>query len=125
LGRASTGTSPVLITTTWILGPSRTTVRLVSYFSSAAEALTNKATTPANIPAFEVLGQLTTGTPTVLIAPLGATGAGMTLFTQGISRTNPTANRTDNLNLEINFSSEPQPPAGTYTGTLYIQAQAF
>jgi hypothetical protein len=109
-GATAAGTSPVAITTTWVLSASRTAVTLVGYFSSATAALTNGATTPANIPAAEVLGQVTTG---------------LTLFTQGLSGTNRSSNRTDNLNLEINLASQPQLPAGTYTGTLNIQAQAL
>jgi hypothetical protein len=31
--------------------------------------------------------------------------------------------RTDTLNMEINLTALPQLPAGTYTGTLYLQAQ--
>ena len=128
-GGTATGTSPVAITT-WVLSATRTAVTLVGYFSSATVALTDGAATPDNIPASEVLGQMTTGTPTSFTAftqtaPLGAAGAGLTLFTQGLSPTNRTANRTDNLNLEINLASQPQLPAGTYTGTLNIQAQAL
>jgi hypothetical protein len=129
-GGTATGTSPVAITTTWVLSASRTAVTLVGYFSSATAALTNGAATPDNIPASEVLGQMTTGTPTSFTAftqttPLGAAGAGLTLFSQALSGTNRTANRTDNLNLEINLAGQPQLPAGVYTGTLNIQAQAL
>jgi hypothetical protein len=129
-GGTATGTSPVAITTTWLLSATRTAVTLVGYFSSATAALTDGAATPNNIPASEVLGQMTTGTPASFTAftqtaPLGLAGAGLTLFTQGLSATNRTANRTDNLNLEINLASQPQLPAGTYTGTLNIQAQAL
>jgi hypothetical protein len=129
-GGVATGTSPVAITTTWVLSASRTTVTLVGYFASATVALTDGAATPDNIPASEVLGQMTTGTPTSFTAftqtaPLGTPGAGLTLFTQGLSAANRTANRTDNLSLEINLASQPQLPAGSYTGTLNIQAQAL
>jgi hypothetical protein len=31
--------------------------------------------------------------------------------------------RTDTLNMEINLEGLPQLPAGTYSGTLYLQAQ--
>ena len=129
-GGTATGTSPVAITTNWVLSASRTAVTLVGYFSSATAALTDGAATPDNIPASEVLGQVTTGTPTSFTAftqtaPLGAAGAGLTLFTQALTETNRTANRTDNLNLEINLAGQPQLPAGTYTGTLNIQAQAL
>jgi hypothetical protein len=129
-GGTAIGSSPVAIITTWILSASRTAVTLVGYFSSATAALTDGATTPTNIPSSEVLGQMTTGTPAAFTAftqtsPLGAAGAGLTLFTQNLSGTNRTANRTDNLNLEMNLPSQPQLPAGTYTGTLNIQAQAL
>jgi hypothetical protein len=123
--QTTTGTSPVVITTTWILSCSRTRVMLVSYFSSATKALSNEDTTPADILASEVLGEMTTGTPTTLKAPLGAPGVGLTLFTQGLSGANRTANWADNLTLELNPASEPQPPVGTYSETSYIQAQAL
>jgi hypothetical protein len=129
-GGTAAGTSPVSITTTWVLSSARTAVTLVGFFSSASVALTNGATTPVNIPASEVLGQMTTGTPTTFTAfsqtaPLGAAGAGLTLFSEALTGTNHTANRTDNLNLEINLAAQPLLPAGTYTGTLNIQAQAL
>jgi hypothetical protein len=129
-GGTATGTSPVAITTNWVLSASRTAVTLVGYFSSATAALTDGAATPDNIPASEVLRQVTTGTPTSFTAftqtaPLGAAGAGLTLFTQALTGANRTANRTDNLNLEINLAAQPQLPAGSYTGTLNIQAQAL
>jgi hypothetical protein len=129
-GRTALGSSPVTITTTWNLKAGRAAVTLVGYFSSATAALTDGAATPSNIPSSEVLGQMTTGTPTAFtaftqITLLGAPGAGLRLFAQRLSGTNRTANRTDNLNLEINLASQPQLPAGTYTGTLNIQAQAL
>ncbi len=129
-GGTATGTSPVAITTSWVLSSTRSTVTLVGYFASSSAALTDGAATPDNIPSSEVLGQVTTGTPTSFTAftqtaPIGAAGAGLTLFTQSLSATNRATNRTDNLNLEINLASQPQLPAGSYTGTLNIQAQAL
>lgn len=129
-GGIATGSAPVAMTTSWILKNSRTTVSLIGYFSSASAALSDGATTPTNIPTSEVLGQVTTGTPTsytafTQTAALGPAGAGLTLFTQTISNTNRAASRNDNLNLEINLTSQPQLPAGSYTGTLNLQAQAL
>lgn len=129
-GGIATGSSPVAITTTWVLSGGRTAVTLVGYFSSATAALTNGAATPTNIPASEVLGQVTTGTPTTFTAftqtaPLGPAGAGLTLFSLPLTTTNQAASRTDNLVLEINLAGQPQLPAGAYTGTLNIQAQAL
>src|ERR1700729_4170954 len=50
-GGIATGSSPVAITTSWVLSGGRTAVTLVGYFSNATAALTNAATTPTNIPA--------------------------------------------------------------------------
>lgn len=129
-GSTATGSAPVAMTTKWILSNARTSVTLVGYFASATAALTDGATTPTNIPTSEVLGQVTTGAPTTYTAftqtaPLGPAGAGLTLFTQAISGTNRAATRNDNLNLQINLTSQPQLPAGSYTGTLNLQAQAL
>jgi hypothetical protein len=129
-GGTAAASGPVAVTTTWILSGSRTSVTLVGYFASATAALTNGGSPAVTIPTSEVLGQVTTGTPTTFTAftqsaPLGTTGAGLTLFTQAISATNFASLRTDNLNLEINLTAQPQLPAGTYTGTLDLQAQAL
>ena len=129
-GATATGNAPVAVTTSWILSGSRTSVTLVGYFSSATAALTDGGSPAVNIPTSEVFGEMTTGTPTTYTAftqtaPLGPAGAGLTLFTQAISLTNFASTRTDNLGLEINLTAQPQLPAGTYTGTLNLQAQAL
>jgi hypothetical protein len=126
-GATATGSVPVAITTTWLLNATRATVVLDGYFASATAALTDGAA--HNIPTSDVLGQVTTGTPTTFTAftqtaALGPAGAGLTLFSQAITGINRAATRTDNLDLEINLTSLPQLPAATYTGTLTIQAQA-
>jgi hypothetical protein len=129
-GTTATGSSPVAIQTTWLVLPTRANLILDGYFASAAAALTDGATTPDNIPTSAVLGEVPTGTPTTFTAftqstALGPTGAGLTLFTLPLTATNRAGTRTDNLSLEINLSSLPQLPAGTYTGTLTLQAQAL
>jgi len=132
-GGTAQATAPVAITTTWVLSNSRSSVTLTSWFANAAQALTSGGSSPVYIPTSEVLGQVTTGSPTTFTAftqspgtgGLGVAGASLVLFTQAISNTNRNANRTDNLNLEINLTSQPQLPAGTYTGTLNLQAQAL
>jgi len=129
-GSTATGNVPVAITTTWILSGARTSVTLVGYFATATGALSNAGPPVVNIPTSEVLGQVTTGTPTTFTAftqtaPLGPAGAGLTLFSQALSGTNRASTRTDNLNLQIDLTSQPQLPAGVYTGTLNLQAQAL
>jgi hypothetical protein len=129
-GGTATGNVPVAVTTTWILSGSRTSVALVGYFASATAALSNAGPPVVNIPTSEVLGQMTTGTPTTFTAftqtaSPGPAGAGLTLFTVPITAANRVFTRTDNLSLQINLTSQPQLPAGTYTGTLNLQAQAL
>lgn len=129
-GGAATGDAPVAITTTWVLAQGRANVTLDAYFASPTSALSGGGAPVVNIPTSEVLGQVTTGTPTSFTAftqtaALGPAGAGLALFTQPLTVANRASNRTDNLNLKIDLTSQPQLPSGTYTGTLTLQAQAL
>lgn len=129
-GAVTAGSAPVAITTTWLLLSTRANVSVYAWFATPAAALTDSATTPNNIPSTEVLGQVTTGTPTSFTAftqsnTLGTAGGGLKLFTQALSVTNRSASRSDNLNLQIDLTSQPQLPAGSYAGTLNLQAQAL
>lgn len=129
-GGTATGSAAVAITTTWVVLPTRANLILDAYFSSTTAALTDGASTPDNIPTSEVLGQVTTGTPITYTAftqsaGLGTAGAGLTLLTVALTSANRSGTRTDNLNLEINLASQTQLPAGTYTGTLTLQAEAL
>ena len=129
-GSTVTGSAAVPITTTWVLGPSRTSVKLYGFFASSTAALTDGYTTPDNIPSADVLGQVTTGVPSTYTAfsqtaaGFGAASASLLLVNQTISSSsaNFVGNRTDNLSLEI--VTPATLPAGTYTGTLTLQAQA-
>jgi hypothetical protein len=129
-GGTAIGSASVAIHTTWLAQPTRANLFLDGYFASATAALTDGATTPDNIPASAVLGLVSTGSPTSYTAftqntALGPTGAGLLLYTQALSSTNRSGTRTDNLSLEINLTSLPQLPAGVYTGTLTLQAEAL
>jgi hypothetical protein len=130
-GSTVNGSAAIPITTTWILLPSRTSVQLYGYFASSAAALTDGYTAPDNIPSSAVLGQVPTGTPTSYTAfsqtatGFGAASASLLLYTQAIALAshNFVGTRTDNLSLEI--ATPATLPAGTYTGTLTLQAQAI
>jgi hypothetical protein len=130
-GGTATGNVPVAITTTWVLASSRANVVLDGYFATATAALSGSASPVVNIPSSEVLGLMSTGSPTTFTAftantALGPTGAGLLLFTQALSSSNRNSSRTDNLSLEINLSAQPQlPAASNYTGSLFLQAQAL
>jgi|HubBroStandDraft_1064217.scaffolds.fasta_scaffold280114_1 hypothetical protein len=129
-GTTVAGSAAVPITTNWVLLPSRTSVKLYGFFSSSTAALTDGYSTPDNIPSANVLGQVTTGVPTTYTAftqtaaGFGAASASLLLVNQAISSgsANFVANRTDNLTLEI--ATPATLPAGAYTGTLTLQAQA-
>jgi len=126
-GGEAVGSTPVAVTTVWILGSTRTTVNLYANFSSSTIALTDGL--GHNIASANIEGQMTTGSPTSYTAftqtgPFGAAGASLKLFTQGIGLTNLSSTRTDNLNLEIDLIGTTV-PAGVYVGTLNIQAQAL
>jgi hypothetical protein len=125
------GSGAVAITTSWGTGVCllTCTIQLYAYFSSAGAALSGGSPV-ANIPSSSVLGQVPTGSPTMFTpftqsAPLGGAGASLLLFTQSFSLAALPGNRTDALSLEINLASQPQLPAGTYSGTLFIQAQSL
>ncbi len=128
----ATGSNAVSITTTW--GGNvcifTCTVNLYAYFSSATAALSGGGSPVVDIPSSEVLGEVPTGSPTTFTAftqsnPLGGAGASLELFTQSFTLYTGGGSRTDSLSLEINLANQPQLPAGSYSGTLYIQAQSL
>jgi hypothetical protein len=116
------GTPSVSVTTVWVLG-SRTAVNLFGYFASSTAALTSGTN---NIPTSEVFAQINGGSYSAFTATgaLGPAGAGLNLYTQAITAANRASTRTDTINLKIDLTSQPQLPAGIYTGTLTLQAQA-
>ena len=127
-GAAATASAPVAITTTWVLGSGRSTVELDAYFASATAALTDGSSD--DIPSSHVFGLMTSGTPTSFTAftqsaSLGTASAGLVLFTQTLTGSTMASTRTDNLQLKIDLTSQPTLPAGTYTGSLILQAQAL
>jgi hypothetical protein len=116
--------SGVGVTTTWT-GLSRLCkLNLYGYFSAASAALTGGSPV-VNIPTSAVLGQVPTGFPSAYTPftqgnPIG--GASLLLYCE-FFMAGGSGFRTDTLNMEINLEDLPQLPAGTYTGTLYLQAQ--
>jgi hypothetical protein len=119
--------APVVITTSWDVNPGQTnTVNLLAYFSAPAQALVGPST---QIPSSRVLGQMTTGLPVAFTAitqnavgGVGTAGGSLRLFAQNISGANKKANRTDNLNLQINLTGFPTLAPGLYSGTLNLKA---
>jgi hypothetical protein len=129
-GSTVAGDAAVPITTSWVLLPNRSSVKLYGFFASSTAALTDSFTTPDVISSANVLGQVANGAPTTFTAfsqtasGFGAASASLLLFNQAISLTNLNfvGTRTDNLLLEI--ATPATLPAGNYSGTLTLQAQA-
>jgi len=127
----ATGSTPVGITTSWggTLCLLTCTVNVYGYFTSANAALSGGSPI-VNIPSSAVLGQVSTGIPTSYTAftqsnPFGGAGASLELVSQSFFIISGGSSRTDPLQLEIDLTSQPQLPAGSYSGTLYIQAQSL
>jgi hypothetical protein len=130
-GGVAPSSSAVQVTTTWggSLCLFTCTINVYAYFANAGAALSSGAPI-VSIPSSEVLGRVTTGTPTTYTPftqtnPFGGAGAGLLLYQQSFFILTGGGSRTDALNLEIDLSSQPQLPADTYTGVLYIQAQSL
>jgi hypothetical protein len=116
--------SGVEVTTTWTGLRRLCKLNLYGYFSAADAALSG-GSPPVNIPTSAVLGQVPTGSPSEYTPftqsnPIG--GASLLLYCE-LFMIGGNGTRTDTLNMEINLEGLPQLPAGTYTGTLYLQAQ--
>lgn len=125
------GSSGVTVTTTWNVIGIEPILNLYGSFTSANSALSDGKFPADLIPSSAVLGQVTTGVPTAFTpftqtAPFGGAGAGLMLLnTSPGFLTLPGGSRTDVLNLEIDLSGVPALPAGTYTGTLTLQATIY
>jgi hypothetical protein len=119
--------SPVVIQTAWNVSPGQTnTVNLVAYFSLPAQAMVGGST---QIPSSRIRGRMTTGLPTAFtaitqngIGGVGPAGGSLHLFAVNIGGGNKNANRTDNLDLQLDLVGFPPLAAGTYSGVLNIRA---
>jgi len=122
---ANAGSTSITATTAWTLRPSRLTLNLYSFFASSAVALTDGAGNNIPSSAFSISnngGAFNTLTNTV---PFGGANAGLLLSSTPILGFNKSGSRTDLMKFNINLSGSPNLPAGVYTGTLTIQAQAI
>ena len=119
------GSSSVTATTTWTLKPSVGSLKIYAFFSSSTSALTDG--TGNNIPSadFQISDNAGAFNPLTNTVPFGGANAGLQLSSTGILGNNKTGTRNDVMNFNINLTTLPNLPAGTYTGTLTIQAQAI
>ncbi|HKT58791.1 MAG TPA: hypothetical protein VJQ46_02000 [Gemmatimonadales bacterium] len=110
------------LTTAWNL-TAGTSVSLIGWFTTPASALVNGT---AVIPSSNVEGGINGGGWTAFtggaVGGVGVAGGSLQLFSQAVAAANYFANRTDQLNLRLNLVGFPTTSAGTYSGTLNVQA---
>ena len=119
------GSTSITATTTWLVRPGTNRVRLYAFFSSSASALTDGSGN--NIPSadFQISDNGGAFNPLNNTVPFGGANAGRLLSTTRIRGNNRAGSHSDVMNFNINLAPLPNLPAGTYTGTLTIQAQAL
>jgi hypothetical protein len=119
------GNTAITVTTSWNLSPAQTpNLTVDAYFNSSSAALSDGAGNNIPSSAFQISdngGAYAALTNTVAF---GAANAGLRLANVRVNGANKNSSRTDNLSFNINLSGVPQLPAASYTGTLFIQAQA-
>lgn len=123
---ANAGSTNVTATTAWVLKPSRTAVGVYAYFANAAAALTDGAGNNIPSSAFFIADNGGASTALTNTVAFGGANGGLQLANVAITGANKNSNRSDVMAFNINLTGGtlPQLPAGTYSGTLNIQAQA-
>jgi hypothetical protein len=118
------GNTAVNVSTSWVIGGQHRNLTVYCYFANSAAALSGGG---VNIPssAFSISTNGTAFRPLTISEPFGGANAGRRIIAD-IPITG-TANRTDNVvfNIDLSAGTLPQLPAGTYTGTLSVRAQAI
>lgn len=118
------GSTGITATTNWNTKAGRN-ITVYAYFASATTALSDGFGDRIPSSDFSLSdngGAYATLTNTVAF---GGAGAGLQLYTVKVTGTTKKGSHADAMLFNINLSTIPQLPAGTYTGTLNIQAQAI
>ncbi len=116
------GSNGITVTTTWLLGPRASFVRLYGYFNGLS-ALTGEAGN--NIPASNF--QISTNAGAMQAVDNTIPGYGLSaleLQSEPVTDVNSNGDMTSALSFNIDLTSLPQLPAGDYTGSLILQAEA-
>ena len=122
---SNAGSTGITATTKWVLKPGRTAVGVYAYFASAAAALTDGGGNNIPSSAFKIANNAGPSTALTATTPFGTT-SGYQMENITITGANKNSQATDAMtfNIDLSGGTLPQLPAGTYTGTLNIQAQA-
>jgi hypothetical protein len=125
------GSVPIVVTTSWsdINPPGQNkNLSLWAYFLSSTAALAHVSCTVActDIPSAAVELRVNGGAllPLNQTSPWGAAGAARQIFTLRVTGQNKTGVAVHNLAFNINLAALPNLPVDTYSGTLFLQAQA-
>ena len=129
---ANPGSTTSTVQTAWVLKPGRTVVTIWTWVANGASALSDgggnniaagqvTATAAGSGSAGGLLNSVVSGG---LNVPAFITGTGVQIGNVAITGANKASSTTTTLTWNINTASTPQLPAGTYTGTVNIQAQA-
>ena len=122
----------VTVTTSWLVVALGTDpLDVYGYFASPSAALQNTTSSSFVIPSSAVFGQVT-GTAGIVSSYTAFTQATPQSSASGLHLASTTqaflliglGSQVNTLSLRINLSGQPQLPAGTYTGTLTLQAVA-
>ena len=124
------GSNTITITTSWNFLLLSNDLKLYAYFNSSTAALAHGAslctTGCPDIPSSAIELKTNSGAFAAVTGtgPFGSAGASLILVDVPINLFNSFSSRSDVLTFNINLSSLPQLPADSYSGTLFIQAQA-
>jgi hypothetical protein len=120
----TSGDSSITINSAWVLSPSRGNLNVYAYFASTT-ALTHASSPTFTIPSSSVQGKVGAGAFTAFTgnSPFAA-GSSLTVASVAIVGNNKNSSRSDTLSLQIDTTGAGL-PAGTYTGVLFVQAQAI
>lgn len=121
------GSTGVTVTTSWNLSPAQSpNLTIDCYFNNSLVALGDGAGNNIPSSAFQISDNGGAFAPLTNTVAFGGANAGLRLANVRVTGVNKKSSRTDSLLFNINLSGGtlPQLPAGAYTGTLFIQAQA-
>lgn len=119
------GSTGITATTKWLLKPGRNAVGVYAYFASTT-ALTDGGGNNIPSSAFTISDNGGSATALTASTPFVAAGTGFQMENITITGANKSSQVTDAMlfNIDLSPVALAQLPAGTYTGTLNIQAQA-
>ena len=112
----------ITVTSNWALSPGAN-LSVYGYFATAAAAMTDGAS--HNIPSSAITGVVDAGTATAFTqtSPFG-TASSLLIYNTTLTALTAASLHIDTVTLGLNLAGLTSLPPATYTGTLFIEAQA-